>query len=442
MVIYPDAQCLDITGPLEVFALAMVEEDFGRPLALKIARRLVLYLKRDGGQKQYSAHLSSQVESDQFGRLVEWIYCNLDAALTVDTMAQVAAMSPRNFARRFLQEMGITPAKLVERARVEKAQQLLAEQNLSMEKVATTVASNPGNSCAGPSAGNWVYCPATTASISINKRMERIHYNFSPDSKILLVVPGARRDAWGYRDSWIEVSEAHNVLILSPAYPEEDYDFAGYHLGGVVSSIEFTNYSTEEFEGRINKYIVRSDSDTLLGKMTDSEEWIFQDFDRIFEEAVAATGSNQESYDIFGHSAGGQILHRMAVFHPNSKADHIIAANSGQYTLPTSQISFPFGLGGTEIKESSYQDIFSANLTVLVGEEDNESESRGILLFTPTLNQQGLGRLSRAKYFHKIAKRQAEKNNTSFDWQLQIVENAGHDSRKMAKAAAQLLYGG
>ncbi|MFC6981617.1 GlxA family transcriptional regulator [Microbulbifer taiwanensis] len=124
-----------ITSGIDL-ALALVEEDFGRPLALKIARRLVLYLKRDGGQKQYSEHLSGQVECDQFGQLVEWIYSNLEAPLTVDTLAQVAAMSPRNFARRFLQTMGVTPAKFVERARVEKSRQLLMEQNLSAEKVA------------------------------------------------------------------------------------------------------------------------------------------------------------------------------------------------------------------------------------------------------------------------------------------------------------------
>jgi|GEM_PF-550897 len=265
--------------------------------------------------------------------------------------------------------------------------------------------------------------------------------NFGPDSKILLVVPGAGRNAWSYRDSWVEVSESHSVLILSPAYAEEDYDFAGYHLGGVVTSIEFTNYSTEEFEGRINKYIVKSDRDIVLGKVAGSEEWIFQDFDRIFEEAVAATGSNQEKYDLFGHSAGGQILHRMAVFHPNSKADRIIAANSGQYTLPTRLVNFPFGLGNTAVKTRSYRDIFSVNLTILVGEKDNDNESRGTLLFTPTLNQQGLGRLSRAKYFYEIAKQQAEKNNLNFNWQLRIIENTGHESRKMSRAAAELLYG-
>lgn len=124
-----------ITSGIDL-ALALVEEDFGRQLALTIARRLVLYLKRDGGQKQYSAHLSSQMQSDQFAHTTEWIYRNLERPLSVEELAGIAAMSPRNFARRFLREMGATPAKFVERARVEKARQLLAEQNLALEKTA------------------------------------------------------------------------------------------------------------------------------------------------------------------------------------------------------------------------------------------------------------------------------------------------------------------
>ncbi|WP_308364616.1 MULTISPECIES: GlxA family transcriptional regulator [unclassified Microbulbifer] len=123
-----------ITSGIDL-ALALVEEDLGRQLALAVARRLVLYLKRDGGQKQYSAHLSSQVKSDQFGSLVEWIHGNLHRPLTVEELSQAAAMSPRNFARRFFREMGVTPARFVERARVEKARQLLAGQYLPLERV-------------------------------------------------------------------------------------------------------------------------------------------------------------------------------------------------------------------------------------------------------------------------------------------------------------------
>jgi len=117
-------------------ALALVEEDHGRSLALSIARIMVLYLKRDGGQQQYSSYLMNQLQSDRFSGLVEWIYQNLQEPLTVEKLAQESAMSPRNFARCFSRELGVTPARFVESIRVEKACQLFSEQNLSQEKVA------------------------------------------------------------------------------------------------------------------------------------------------------------------------------------------------------------------------------------------------------------------------------------------------------------------
>ncbi|WP_299583885.1 GlxA family transcriptional regulator [uncultured Microbulbifer sp.] len=124
-----------ITAGIDL-ALALVEEDHGRSLALAIARIMVLYLKRDGGQQQYSRHLKDQLQSDRFAGLVEWMYQNLDQSLTVEKLAQESAMSPRNFARCFLKELGVTPARFVESIRVERACQLLSEQNISQEKVA------------------------------------------------------------------------------------------------------------------------------------------------------------------------------------------------------------------------------------------------------------------------------------------------------------------
>ncbi|WP_226643860.1 GlxA family transcriptional regulator [Microbulbifer variabilis] len=124
-----------ITAGIDL-ALALVEDDHGRHMALAIARLMVLYLKRDGGQQQYSSYLMNQQQSDRFAGLVEWIYQNLDQSLTVEKLALQTAMSPRNFARCFLKELGVTPARFIENIRVEKACQLLSEQNLSQERVA------------------------------------------------------------------------------------------------------------------------------------------------------------------------------------------------------------------------------------------------------------------------------------------------------------------
>src|SRR6184192_3057058 len=119
-------------------ALALVEEDYGSRLALQVARNLVLYLRRPGGQSQFSAALSLQVTDRQPLRELEaWVLDNLNKPLTVPVLAERVAMSPRNFARVFTKEMKTTPAKFVERLRVEAARRRLEESPNSMESIAS-----------------------------------------------------------------------------------------------------------------------------------------------------------------------------------------------------------------------------------------------------------------------------------------------------------------
>jgi transcriptional regulator GlxA family with amidase domain len=109
-------------------SLALVEEDLGRDIAVEIARWLVLFLQRPGGQAQFSSHLSAQLaERRPLRELQSWIADNLDADLRVETLAERAAMSPRNFARFFRREIGMTPAAYVEELRVERSRQLLED---------------------------------------------------------------------------------------------------------------------------------------------------------------------------------------------------------------------------------------------------------------------------------------------------------------------------
>lgn len=119
-------------------ALALVEEDHGSKLALHVARNLVLYLRRPGGQSQFSAALSLQLTDRKPLRDLEaWVLDNLNKPLTIPVLAQRVAMSPRNFARVFTMEMKTTPAKFVERLRVEAARRRLEESQNSMETIAT-----------------------------------------------------------------------------------------------------------------------------------------------------------------------------------------------------------------------------------------------------------------------------------------------------------------
>ena len=124
-----------ITAGIDL-ALAMVEEDFGREAALAIARQLVVFLKRPGGQAQFSTMLSLQYGDDRFDALHAWIGQNLSSELSIPRLASQAAMSDRTFLRRYKHATGSTPAKTIERLRVETAQRQLCDSNERIKRIA------------------------------------------------------------------------------------------------------------------------------------------------------------------------------------------------------------------------------------------------------------------------------------------------------------------
>jgi len=121
-------------------ALAMVEEDHGRELALRVARELVMFLKRPGGQSQFSAHLAAQTaERSSVRELQDHILANLKGDLSVPALAAHAGMSERSFARTFRSEAGTTPAEFVENARIDAARRLAEESDLPAKRLADAV---------------------------------------------------------------------------------------------------------------------------------------------------------------------------------------------------------------------------------------------------------------------------------------------------------------
>ena len=118
-------------------ALALIEEDHGRDVSLQVARNLVMFLKRPGGQSQFSAQLATQfAEADALRDLQQFIQENPGTDLRVEALARRVAMSPRHFARVFRTEIGQTPARYVEAVRVESARRHLEESGEPLESVA------------------------------------------------------------------------------------------------------------------------------------------------------------------------------------------------------------------------------------------------------------------------------------------------------------------
>lgn len=124
-----------ITAGIDL-SLALVEEDLGRPAALGVARQLVVFLKRPGGQAQFSAALSLQDTGDRFADLQGWMAGNLTGDLSLPALAARAGMSERSFLRHYRARTGLTPARAVETLRLEAARQMLTGTGRPLKRIA------------------------------------------------------------------------------------------------------------------------------------------------------------------------------------------------------------------------------------------------------------------------------------------------------------------
>ncbi|MEJ0002600.1 MAG: DJ-1/PfpI family protein [Pararobbsia sp.] len=127
-----------VTAGIDV-ALALVERDLGRPIALEVARELVVFLRRPGGQSQFSAQMAAEVSAadpDRFAELTRWMADHLQDDLSIEILAARVSMSPRNFARRFAQALRTPPGKYVQTLRLDAARRLLTDGEVPLATVA------------------------------------------------------------------------------------------------------------------------------------------------------------------------------------------------------------------------------------------------------------------------------------------------------------------
>lgn len=271
-----------------------------------------------------------------------------------------------------------------------------------------------------------------TTSGDGEREIEVFHYrprSLREDSPVLFVMAGAGRNADDYRDHWIDAAERHGVLVLAPHYPEDRYPrFWNYNLARMIDDVVIDPVAREIASYRM---------------VADRDHWLFRDIERIFDAAVRAAGLKAARYDMFGHSAGGQFLHRYAMFADEGiRAGRILAANSGWYTVPERGVRFPYGLDGAPIDEPQLAAAFSRRLVVFLGGKDDASETRGELVRSADTDRQGLHRLERGQHFHAQAAKTAASIGTTFNWTLHVVPGVGHDAKQMGAAAATFLYGG
>ncbi len=244
-----------------------------------------------------------------------------------------------------------------------------------------------------------------------------------PDDPIVVVLAGGGRNGDDYRDAWTSAAERYDLLVLAPAFDEAQFPGPiAYNLAGMI----------------------RADADVVtLGEveLTPPETWLFDDVEAVFDQGVARTGSRQTRYDLFGHSAGGQIIHRMMLFAPRTRVRTALAANAGWYTTPETDVAFPYGLGGVSMQAGQAQAAFGRDLVVFLGELDNAAETRGHLRESPQAMAQGAHRLARGRHFHAAARAESARRGVPLRWRLHVVPGVGHAYREMSAAAADFLYG-
>lgn len=117
-------------------ALALITEDIGGDIARRTAQQMVVFYHRPGGQSQFSALLEMTSSQDRFAELLGWIRSNMEQRLTIEVLASQVGMSPRNFSRSFRAAVGMTPARAVERLRLEAARERVERSTLPIESIA------------------------------------------------------------------------------------------------------------------------------------------------------------------------------------------------------------------------------------------------------------------------------------------------------------------
>lgn len=266
-----------------------------------------------------------------------------------------------------------------------------------------------------------------------------VHYyrprSFTTRSPILFVLPGAARNAFECRETWMPFATDAGALVLALGYPKAHYDVAAYDFGGVVQNLRLGPPQA----GSSPDTLYLRDEDFRFEVNARRREWLFDDFERLFRIVKRLTDSSEDGYDMFGHGAGAQIVQRHALMSPASHARRMVAANADFYTLPDRDAPPLAGLQGLGFDTRALRLAFARKLTVLLGEKAG-AEPDGLHLRTPTLDRQGGDALARGRHFHEFSAAQARALRADFRWQLAVAPHLGNDVLALSRVAAKLLY--
>ncbi|HEY8609766.1 MAG TPA: alpha/beta hydrolase [Roseomonas sp.] len=236
-----------------------------------------------------------------------------------------------------------------------------------------------------------------------------------PDGQVVLVLHGMGRNGDEYRDFWIEAAERHSLLIVAPTFPADLFPTPETYNNGSVLAENGSLLPLEWRGYRIPARVVQALRDAGL--------------------------STRQSVLIFGHSAGGQFLHRMLSTEPAEMFEAAMVGNPGWFSLPDLGRPFPAGLGGIGVTEAELARLLAFPMTILSGEEDR-AVSGPSLPSQPEALAQGPHRFARALFYFEAGRAEAARRGLPFNWKRVTVPHIGHDGAAMSRVAASLWFEG
>ena len=231
------------------------------------------------------------------------------------------------------------------------------------------------------------------------------------DTKVLFVVHGNTRNADDYLNSWIRLTKDKNIAIFAPHFKRSSF-------------ISFNTLQMSTSNGKIR---------------TDTDLYLHNSIDTLFKYIKTKFKLNDKLYDIYGHSAGAQFVHRYLLMSDNPSVNKAVAANAGWYTF-LNGADFPYGVKNPPISltDSNVKKFLSTNLYILIGTNDIDVDSS--INKSKGAQKQGINRLQRAKNFFTYTESIVEQNNLEFKWKYQAVPGAPHSNKVMSRAAVLLLF--
>lgn len=230
---------------------------------------------------------------------------------------------------------------------------------------------------------------------------------------ILFVFHGNGRTAETYRDAARPLADSACLVVYAPLFDEERFPNWRYQRGGVMNE----------------------------GEVQPQEDWTVNLVNDLIDWAQEQEGRPDAQSFLFGHSAGGQFLSRVAAYQPPVEAQRIVIANPSTYVWPDTDENAPYGfdwLGfvNDDAEEDMLQAYLAAPVTVFLGMDDTGDED---LVTNKAARRQGDNRLDRGRRAFETARETAEENGWAFNWQLVQAEQIGHEGGKMMRSPEMLI---